>query len=230
MSDKHEVIADQHESLARMQTTWQRIQKPLLTAVAAIVIIGGGWYGYKQLIAKPKEEKAAEALSKAQEYFAKDSLKLALNGDGQSKGVLYVINNYGGTKAANLAHYYAGVSYLKLGDFNNAVKYLKDFSTDASQIQLLAYGCLGDAYAELNKKDEAITYYKKAASAFEKDENNAAEYLFRAALLSETSGKTSEAVSLYKELKDKFPRTDKGFQADKYINRLSIEKNDFSVK
>jgi tetratricopeptide (TPR) repeat protein len=74
----------------------------------------------------------------------------------RSKGVLYVINNYGGTKAANLAKYYAGLSYLKLGDFNNAVKYLKDFSTDAKQIQLMAYGALGDAYSELNKKDEAI--------------------------------------------------------------------------
>jgi tetratricopeptide (TPR) repeat protein len=117
------------------------------------------------------------------------------------------------------------VSYLKLGDFNNAVKYLKDFSTNARQIQLLAYGCLGDAYAELNKKDEAIDNYKKAAGAFEKDESNSAEYLFRAALLSETTGKTKEALELYKELKEKFPKTDKGVQADKYIYRLSIEKN-----
>ncbi|MFX7878553.1 tetratricopeptide repeat protein, partial [Acinetobacter baumannii] len=110
-----------------------------------------------------------------------------LNGDGQNKGALYVIKNYGGTKAANLAHYYAGVSYLKLGDFNNAVKYLKDFSTDAKQVQLLALGCLGDAYAELNKKEEAIQAYKKAAATFEEDENNSSEYLFRAALLSETT-------------------------------------------
>ncbi|MFX5999199.1 hypothetical protein ABTF05_22725, partial [Acinetobacter baumannii] len=80
---------------------------------------------------------AADALFKAQQYFAIDSLNLVLNGDGQNKGALYVIKNYGGTKAANLAHYYAGVSYLKLGDFNNAVKYLKDFSTDAKQVQLL---------------------------------------------------------------------------------------------
>lgn len=232
MSDKHEheLSSEHHESLAHLQSTWQRIQKPVMIAVAAIVIIGGGWYVYQQYIVKPKEEKASEALFKARDYFAKDSLNLALNGDGQYKGALYVINNFSGTKAANLAHYYAGVSYLRLGDFNNAVKYLKDFSTDAKQIQLMAYGCLGDAYAELNKKDEAIESYKKAASTFETDESNSAEYLFRAALLSETTGKTKEALELYKELKDKFPRTDKGFQADKYIYRLSIDKNDFSVK
>jgi tetratricopeptide (TPR) repeat protein len=221
MTDKHE----SNEAFARVQGFWEKFQKPVLIVVAVLVIVIGGWYGYNEYIVKPKEEKASDALFKAQQYFNMDSSNLVLNGDGQNRGVLYVINNYGGTKSANLAKYYAGVSYRKLGDFNNAVKYLKDFSTDAKQVQLMAYGLLGDAYSELNKKDEAIDSYKKAGNAFDKDENNSAEYLFRAALLSETSGKTKEALDLYKELKDKYPKTEKGFQADKYINRLSIEKD-----
>jgi len=216
---------EKNEALVKMQGFWARYQKPVLIVVAVIVIGVGGWYGYNEYILTPKEEKASDALYKAQQYFAVDSSNLVLNGDGQSRGVLYVLNNYSGTKAANLCKYYAGVSYLKLGDFNNAVKYLKDFSTDASQVQLMAYGLLGDAYSELNKKDEAIESYKKASTAFDKDEGNSSEYLFRAALLSETSGKTKEALDLYKELKEKFPKTDKGYQADKYIYRLSVEKN-----
>ncbi len=216
---------EKNEALVKMQGFWARYQKPVLIVAAVVVIVVGGWYGYKEYILTPKEEKASDALFKAQQYFAADSSNLVLNGDGQSRGVLYVLNNYGGTKAANLCKYYAGVSYLKLGDFNNAVKYLKDFSTDAGQVQLMAYGLLGDAYSELNKKDEAIDSYKKASTAFDKDEANSSEYLFRAALLSETSGKTKEALDLYKELKEKFPKTDKGYQADKYIYRLSIEKN-----
>lgn len=230
MSDKKEIVVEQNEALVKAQSVWQRIQKPLLIVVAIVVIGGGGWYAYQQYVVKPKEEKAADALFKAQQYFSIDSSNLVLNGDGQNKGVLSVISTYSGTRAANLAHYYAGVSYLKLGDYNNAVKHLKDFSTDAKQIQLLAYGCLGDAYAEMNKKDEAVAAYKKAATAFDKDENNAAEYLFRAALLEETAGKVKEATDLYRELKEKFPKTDKGYQADKYIARLSTDKNDLSVK
>ncbi len=218
-------MTETNETLVKMQGFWGRFQKTITIALAVLVVVVGGWYGYSEYIVKPKEEKAADALFKAQQYFSMDSSNLVLNGDGQSKGVLSIMKNFSGTKAANLCSYYAGVSYLKLGDFNNAVKYLKDFSTDAKQIQLLAYGCLGDAYSELNKKEEAITNYKKAASTFETDENNSAEYLFRAGLLEETSGKTKEAVNTYKELKEKFPKTDKGFQADKYINRLSLEKN-----
>ncbi|MFZ9214830.1 MAG: tetratricopeptide repeat protein, partial [Sediminibacterium sp.] len=99
-----------------------------------------------------------------------------------------------------------------------------DFSTDAKQIQMLAIGALGDASAELNKKDDAIDYYKKAAASFSEDESNASEYLFRAALLSETTGKNEAALALYKEIKEKYPTTDKGFLADKYIYRLGSEK------
>ncbi|MBX9732613.1 MAG: tetratricopeptide repeat protein [Chitinophagaceae bacterium] len=226
MTEQQTNAPEVNEALAKAEGVWKNLQKPILAVLVVALVIGGGYYGYKEYIQKPKEEKAADAIFKAQQYFAIDSLNLVLNGDGQNKGALYVIKNYGGTKAANLAHYYAGVSYLKLGDFNNAVKYLKDFSTDAKQVHLLALGCLGDAYAELNKKEEAIEAYKKAANTFEEDENNSSEYLFRAALLSETIGKTKEAISLYKELKEQFPKTEKGFQADKYINRLSIEKND----
>lgn len=228
MSDKHEVTQE-HQPLAKAQGFWQQYQKIIIGAAAVVIIGIAGWFGYNEYLVKPKEEKAAEALFKAEEYFRMDSSNLALNGDGQTRGALYVIKNFSGTKAANLAHFYAGVSYLKLGDFNNAVKYLKDFSTDAKQIQLLAYGALGDAYAEQNKTDDAISYYKKAGSTFDKDDNNSAEYLFRAALLLETKGKNDEALALYKEIKEKFPKTDKGFQADRYIYRLSIEKNDLGA-
>ena len=93
----------------------------------------------------------------------------------------------------------------------------------------MAYGALGDAYAEQGKTDDAISYYKKAGSIFEKDDNNSAEYLFRAALLLETKGKTAEALEIFKNIQVKFPKTDKGFQADRYIYRLSIEKNDLGA-
>lgn len=228
MSDKQEVMQD-NQALAKAQGFWQQYQKIIIGGIAAVVIGFGGWYAYGEFIVKPKEEKAAEALFKAEEYFRIDSSNLALNGDGQSRGALYVIKNFSGTKAANLAHYYAGISYLKLGDFNNAVKYLKDFSTDAQQIQLLAFGALGDAYAELGKTDDAVSYYKKAGTVFEKDDSNSAEYLFRAALLLETKGKTAEALELFKDIQTKYPKTDKGFQADRYIYRLSIEKNDLGA-
>jgi len=230
MSAKQVQEVEQNEALRKVETFWQRNGKTLSYILIGLVVVIGGYVAYQNYVVKPKEQKATDLIGNAQQYFAVDSFKTALNGDGQHKGFLYIINNYGGTKTGELAKYYAGVSYLKSGDFNNAVKYLKDFSTDAKQVQLMAYGALGDAYSELKKNEDAIDAYKKASSTFVKDEFNSSEYLFRAALLSETTGKTKEAADLYRELKTKFPKTEKGFQADKYLYRLNVEPNDFTVK
>src|SRR5687767_11846127 len=178
MADKNVPEVEVNDPLAKARNLGAKFQKPLIGITAALVLLIGGWFVYKKMFKEPANERAADAIYKAEQYFAMDSLRLALNGDGQSKGFLNVIKNHGGTKSANLAHFYAGVCYLRLNDFNNAVKYLKDFDTDAKQIQMIAYGRLGDAYSELGKKEEAVENYKKAGSHFEDDDINSSEFLF----------------------------------------------------
>ncbi len=227
---KVQEVVVERDPLESARGFWERYQKPIIAIAAAIVLIIGGWLVYKKFVVEPNEAKAADAMFKAQEHFKNDSLNLALNGDGVNRGFLYVIKNYGGTKSGELANFYAGNIYLKNNDYNNAVKYLKEFSTDSKQIQMIAYGRLGDAYSELKKNDEAAEHYKKAGHTFPEDEFNSSEFLFRAGFLLESLGKNKEAVEIYKEIKEKYPRTEKGFSIDKYIYRLSVEKNEFSVK
>ena len=217
--------------LLQAESIWKKYQKLILGVIVGMIVVFGGWYAYNTFVVAPKEEKAAEAIYKVQEFFNQDSSNLVINGNNATgtKGALYVIKTYGGTKAANLAHYYAGVSYLKLKDFNNAIKYLKDFSTDAKQIQMQAYTALGHAYAESGKKEDGVSYYKKAASTFETDEEATALNLSFAAGLLETMNKSNEALELYKTIKQKYPSTTVGYTVDKYIYKLSIEKNDFST-
>ncbi len=231
MSEKkvQEVVIEQ-DPLERAKGFFEKYRKPIIGASAAIIILVGGWFGYKKFIQEPAEVNAAAAIYKAEDYFKRDSLNLALNGDGVNKGFLYIINNYGGTKSANLARFYAGNIFLKNGDYNNAIKYLKDFSTDSKQIQMIAFGRLGDAYSEMKKNDEAVDFYKKAGRNFPEDDYNSSEFLFRAGYLLESLGKNDNALEVYKEIKQKYPRTEKGFSIDKYIYRVSIPKNDFSVK
>ncbi|MCZ2224974.1 MAG: tetratricopeptide repeat protein [Chitinophagales bacterium] len=214
----------------QLESLWQKNSKIIIIVVSAIVLIAAALYGYKEFVVLPKEEKAAEALYKVQQWYAEDSSNYVINGDTTgAKGALYIIKNYSGTKSANLAKFYVGVSYLKLKDFSNAIKYLKDFNTKSLPVQMAAYTALGHAYAESGKKDDAVNYYKKAGSTFEDDKDNSAENLFLAAQLLETMNKNKEALELYKTIKQKFPQTQKGNEADKYIYRLSIEKNDFSI-
>jgi tetratricopeptide (TPR) repeat protein len=207
---------------------WKHFQdnygKKAAIGLAAILIVILGYFAYKQLFLDPKEKDASGAMYRAEEYFRMDSTRLALNGDAINAGFVKIIYRYGGTKAADLAAFYAGSCYLKLGDFKNAVKYLKDFKTSAVQVQAKAYGLLGDAYSELNKKEEAVEQYKKAGTYFDQDEIISPEYLFRAGYLYESMGKKQDAITMYELVKNKYPASPRGFEIDRYLARLGVVK------
>jgi LPXTG-motif cell wall-anchored protein len=213
------------EVVDRAKNIWSQNNRIITIVGLAIILLGGGWLAYKKLVKEPQELKAAEAMFKAEDMFKRDSLQAALNGDGLNPGFLKVADKYGNTKAGNLAHYYAGAIYLQMGDAAKAATHLKDFDTDAPQIQARAYKLLGDAYAELGKNSDALSSYKKAAHHFEEDDANSSDYLFLAAYFADRVVKDQkQAIELFKELKEKYPRTEKGFEADKYLAQLGVYK------
>ena len=215
-------LEEEKNPVAQIQNAWDRYGKQVSYVVLAALVVVGGFLAYRNLVSEPNEKKAVEAMFRAEEYYRQDSARLALNGDNINAGFVKVISRYGGTKAANLASFYAGSCYLKLGDYNNAVKYLKDFSTSVKQLQEKSYGLLGDAYSELNKKEEAAEQYKKAGTYFEKDELFSPEYLFRSAYLYESMGKIQDAIAMYQLIKDKYPASPRGADIDKYLARLGV--------
>jgi tetratricopeptide (TPR) repeat protein len=198
-------------------------KKVVLAIVAVVIISVAGYFIYSEFYFKPRTNKAIDESFQAEKYSQLDSANLVLNGDGVNKGMLYIIKNFSGTKQANLAKYYAGISYYKLGDYENTIKYLKDFTTDGKQIQVRAYGTLADAYADTKKFTEALELYKKAGSFYPEDEITSSIYLFRAAQLQEVLGNVDDAIAIYKDIKSKYPYTENGANADKYINKLKVQ-------
>jgi tetratricopeptide (TPR) repeat protein len=214
------------EVLEKAKGFWEKNSRPILIGLVSIIVVIGGYLGYKYLVQIPNDNKAQEAIYKAETNFRLDSISLALNGNASTPGFLKVIKNYGGTPSGNLAKLYAGECYLLLGDYKNAVKYLEDFNANgAKQIEAKVQGLLGDAKSELKQNDQAIAHYRKAGTIFPEDTYISSEYLFRAGLLLELSGKTSEAIEVYKLIKEKYPRTEKGYGIDKYLARLGETKS-----
>jgi TolA-binding protein len=203
---------------------WQKNGKIIVYTLSALIILIAGYFIYENYFSIPAEKKASEAMWKAEDYYRKDSARLALNGDGPNSGFLKIMSRHSGTKAANLAKFYAGSCYIKLGDFNNAVKYLKDFKTDDKLVSVRAAGLLGDAYAETGKKNDAVEQYKKAGTMFPDDSYNSPEYLFRAGLLYQDLGKNKDAIEMFNIIKDKYPQSERGAEIDKYLARLGEVK------
>ncbi len=221
MSAKTQPEPEQIEVLERAKGFWEKNSKLILYISSAVIILAGGYLAYKYLIVLPNEQKAQEEIFKAETNFRKDSVALALNGNISTPGFIKVIKKYGNTRTGNLAKLYAGECYLQLGDYKNAAKYLEEFDAHgAKQIEAKAEGMLGDAYAELKQNDKALDHYKKAGTIFPEDAFMSSEYLFRAGMLYEIMGKNKEAIEQYKQIKEKFPRSEKGYNIDKYLARL----------
>lgn len=198
-------------------------QTKIIGIVAGLVIIFGGIFVYKNLIQKPKEEKAMAQMWKAQYQFEQDSFLVALeNPGGGYSGFLSIIKDYKGTKAGNLSNFYAGLSYLNLGNYDAALTHLNKFKPDDKIGPTLKYGALGDAYSELNQMDKAMDNYKKAASASDNDLLTP-YYMKKLALLHEAQTQTEEALTLFKEIKSRYPNSNEALTIDKYIARAEAK-------
>lgn len=189
--------------------------------IIAIVLI---YIAFTKFYMGPREEKAINQMFVAEQYFEKDSFKLALNGNQIYPGFLEIIDQYGFTKAANLAKYYAGVCYLHLGDFNNAITYLEKFDSDDELVSNVALGGIGDAYAELGKTDDAIKYYIRAADNVKNDLTSPI-YLMRAGLLLEQKGDFKKAEDTYTRIEKEYSKSDEARQIEKYITRAQLKGN-----
>lgn len=191
----------------------------ILGILGGIVVIIGGWFVYNNLIMQPKEEKAMAQMWMAQVQFEQDSFQLALdNPGGGYSGFLSIIKDFKGTKAGNLANYYAGVSYLNLGNFDAALPFLNDFKPNGIIGPVMKHGALGDTYSELNQMDKAIENYKKAADASE-NEVLTPYYLKKLALVYETQNEYNKAIEIYKRIKSNYPNSNEALSIEKYIAR-----------
>lgn len=212
------------DSIHKAEEFFNKNKNSIIIALLVIVVVVGGSFAYNRFIKGPNEKKAQDMVFHAQQYFEKDSFRVALNGDGNYYGFLQVIDKYGSTKTGQLAKYYAGVSYVKLGEFQKGVDMLKDFSSGDQIVQAMAYGLTGDAYMELGKTEDGIEYYKKAGH-HSNNELTAPTYLFRAGLALEKANKPADAIAVYKEIRDKYPQTQEGREMDKYLARLGEVRN-----
>jgi len=146
---------------------------------------------------------AQEEMFQAIYYFESDSLVKALNGDGNNYGFLEIIDEFNLSEGANLANFYAGSSYLKLGDYNNAIRYFKDFSSSDYLIQARSHSLIGDAYVELGEYDDAIIYFKKAIN-YQPNQFFTPNYLLKLALVYEEVNDINLALDCYIDIVDNY--------------------------
>lgn len=184
---------------------WETNQNLIMYVLGGLGLIVMAWWGYRELVVKPQQQEAVGAIWQAQVQFDRDSFQLALeNPGGGYEGFLGIIDKYGSSKAGNSAKYYAGVCYLHLGDFDNAIKYLDEFDANGDLLPIMKNGLLGDCYSEKKDYDSALNYYQKAADAG-KNDLLAAYYQKKLGMLYDYQGNKEAALKAFERLHKDFP-------------------------
>jgi len=216
-SSNDETIVDVVEVKEHAQDYFEKHKNAIIGIVALLFIVGGGYIVNKYLIQQPKEKSAKLAIFKAEQQFQRDSFALALeNPGGGYEGFLDIIENYSGTETGNIASLYAGISYLNVGRYDDAISYLNAYNADGVFGPILKNGNLGDAYSELQDFDKAISYYSKATTS-SKDALMTPYYLYKLGLLSEKMGNAEAASKAYNRIKNEFPTSEESRKVDKLI-------------
>ncbi len=206
------------EALSKTEQYIVDNQKSLMIIIASIVAIIVLFNVYQKYFIEPLEKDAQIEIYMAELYFQKDKFDLALNGDGQYPGFIDVASDYSSTKVGNLANYYAGICYLQTEDYQNAIEYLDNFSSDDIILSSLALGCTGDAYMELGDTDNAKDSYENAIKN-SKNEFTAPRYMMKLAMIHELNGDYEDALDLYKSIKKDFKGSQQASGIEKYISR-----------
>jgi len=215
-------LKEVESALTKTEQFLESNSKLIGIVIGSIVVVAVGYLGLNKFYLEPRSEEAKEQMYVAQNYFEKDSFNLALNGDGNNLGFLDIIDDFGSTDAGNLSCYYAGVSYLNMGQFDNAIDYLKKFDTDDLLLGPISVGAQGDAQLELGKTDKALALYTEAYKMND-NELTTPIFMLKAGELLESLSKQEEALKIYEIIKQKFPESTEGRSIDKYIARAKAK-------
>ncbi|HSJ68780.1 MAG TPA: tetratricopeptide repeat protein [Anditalea sp.] len=210
-----DVIADR---LGRGEAFLKQNSKIVGGIIIAIILVIAGILFF-QINRENQNKKAQEEMFQAVYYWEQDETDLALNGDGDNVGLLYIADEYSGTAAANLANFYIGSIYLSEGQFQQAIDHLKKFSSDDFFVQSRAYALIGDAYMELDNTSDAIKNYKNAA---EHNENKffTPRYLYKLAIAYEEAGDVDKAIDTYSTIENQYFESYEFTAARKHKARL----------
>jgi len=207
-------------------------QKYIFIIVGLATVIVLGYLGFSKFIQEPKESVAMNDMFKAQQYFDQavigtknDSLfTLSLKGGEGKFGMLDIIEEYNGTDAANLANYYAGMAYLNMQDYQNAITYLSDFSSEDQALGPIAKGGIGDAFVQLNQIEDALGYYEEAAK-MQTNNYTTPMYLYKAGNIAMQLGENKKALQYFTRIKDEFSSTTEASNIDVFIGRAEAASN-----
>ncbi|MDR0811450.1 MAG: tetratricopeptide repeat protein [Paludibacter sp.] len=218
VSTKHDELENVQHVLGTSEAFLEKYQKQITYGLVVVALIVLAIFAFRNWYIVPRSVEAQNEISKAQNYFAIDSFRVAVEGNLECIGFHEIVSDFGITPSGNLAAAYAGICYYKLGQYEDAVKYLSKYNGKSSYLGIEVIGLIGDCYIELGNTEKALSFFNKTIE--KGNEVLSPIYLKKAASAYESLAKPTKALEMYKKIKDAYPSSSEASDIDKYISRL----------
>ena len=211
------------DALGSSENFLERNQKWLLIGIAAVVILVGAGIAYHYLYSAPRNERAQVAIFMGERYFQNGQHQVALFGNGNDFiGFEAIITQFRGTRTADLARAYAGISHSRLGNNEQALEHLKRFRGGDLLITPAVTGAIGDVYMNMGQTERAIPYFMRAAN----QANNqmlSPIFLRKAGLAYLHISSFDRAIEVFERIRRDYINSPEAQEADKFIQQARMQ-------
>jgi tetratricopeptide (TPR) repeat protein len=219
-SKKVEQVQENENFVTKILSFFNKYQNIIYGVIIGILVVILAILAFNRFYLQKKNAEASAQIVQPIKWFTQGdtaSLKKALEGDGENDGFLDIASGYKITKTANTANYYAGLTYLKLGQKDEALEYLKKFKKREDVLWYACQATIGDIYDEQGDESKAISYYEKACKG--KDPYFTPIALFKLGQMYERQGDWKKALNAYETIEKDFYTEYNKMSIAQYVER-----------
>jgi len=225
-SKKSEQLQENENFVTKVLSFFNKYQNIIYGVIIGILVIVLAIMAFNRFYVQKKNAEAAAQIVQPIQWLTKGdtaSLKMALEGDGENDGFLDIASHYKITRTANTANYYAGLTYLKLGQKEEALDYLTKFKKKEDVLWYACQATIGDLYDEQGDESKAISYYEKAVKG--KDPFFTPIALFKLGQMYERQGDWKKALAAYETIEKDFYTEYNRMSVAQYAERAKSNVN-----
>jgi tetratricopeptide (TPR) repeat protein len=203
-------------------STWYQNNKKIVNGVlTGIVVLAIVIVAYTNNVSS-NNLKATTELGKILSYYDQGKYDIAIAGNLQEnvRGLQTIVDDYGSTKAGELARFYLANCYFAQGNYDKALEQFVDVDVKDDLIAASALSGAGACYEAKGQYDKAASTFEKAAFKSAKDVN-VPENMFHAAQNYLLAGNKEKAAELFKKVKKDHPTSAVAREIDRWIAEAS---------
>lgn len=223
-SKKSEQLQENENFVTRFLSFFNKYQNIIYGVIIGILVVILAILAFNRFYIQKKNAEASAQIVQPIHWFIQGdtaSLNLALEGDGENDGFLDIASGYKITKTSNTANYYAGLTYLKLGQKEDALEYLKKFKKKEDVLWYACQATIGDIYDEQGDESKAISYYEKAVKGTDPYFTPIA--LFKLGQMYERKGDWKKALDAYQTIEKDFYAEYNKMSIAQYVERAKSQ-------